>query len=86
MAMTFNDNGSYSTLTFSSGHQVYVCCGVVGLSADGDLKAFDGFDGELDVSPIKTKVSQEDRIELADHMIARLQTARAKWAAKLPPA
>ena len=66
MAVILDDKGSGSTLTFSSGHRSGVCCGVVGLMADGELKVFHGYDGDLGEMS-GDKVTPEDMVELADH-------------------
>jgi len=80
MAVILDDNGSSSALTFSSGHRAYVCCGVVGLKADGELKVFNGYDGDLGEMS-GDKVTPEDMVELADQMIERWRAVRAKAAA-----
>jgi hypothetical protein len=61
-------------IEFSSGNVVEVCQGVVGLSLDGK-DTYEGWDGGLNEGG--GPLSQQDRAELADHMIASWQAWKA---------
>jgi hypothetical protein len=61
-------------LIFSSGKRVHANCAIVGLTADGALQAFDGYDGGIEDDIPQTHpngLTLAERRELAAHMIQR---------------
>ncbi len=58
-------------LVFTSGKTVYACLGAVGIReySNGTLDVVEGFDGGINTE----ELSQGERMELADYMIALWQ-------------
>ncbi|MCS3893297.1 hypothetical protein M2171_002430 [Bradyrhizobium japonicum USDA 38] len=74
-------------LIFSSGRQVCANDGIVGLTIDGQITLYEGYDGRLDTVPSGfSGPTDADKVELADHMIACWQEARRMFAASAPAA
>ncbi len=70
------------TVTFSSGRTRYANRGIIGLSPD--LTVSEGYDGGFQTEPYEwdepdeSDLAKEDRIELADYMIAQWQRFKDK--------
>jgi hypothetical protein len=64
-------------IKLSSGTEFTAYRGIVGITTDGELELFTGYDDDLQYDVI----TPADKIELADMMIARWQALRAEWAA-----
>lgn len=63
-----------NTIVFeSTGREVYANHAIVGISPNGQI--FDGYDGYLEGT---SKLTQEERKELASHMIERWKEFAAK--------
>lgn len=87
-------------ITLSTGREIYACLGTVGLrEVDGKIELTEGFDGKLHsdlewyTDEEKAQLDEEDRldfltpqerVEIADYMIARWQEFRAQNAWETP--
>ena len=64
-------------IKLSSGTEFTAHLGIVGITMDGEVELYTGYDDSLRYD-LRTPA---DKVELADMMIARWQAARAEWAA-----
>ncbi len=72
--MTYDDDKNEYTLT--SGRRLYANNGIIGIN--GELKVYDGYDGNLGGAVNWPTITEAEKTEICDHMIALWQKRKEK--------